>query len=130
MAILLDTCARNVGLLLQLCDVLASCDVKQEERAHFMSPLCLAILHLLTDLQRVMISDYLRNLDTDDAVIMDVFELSKKFVHVIQELKTPLFDQFLNDLQEDEFGNIQNRSKSGHLIRLNYSVHPVRRSGQ
>ena len=72
-----------------------------------MPPLCLAILHLLVDLQGVMISDYLRNLDTVDAVIMDVFELSKKFVHAIQELKTPLFDQFLNGLQEDEFGNIQ-----------------------
>ena len=94
-----------------------------------MPPLCLAILHLLADLQGVMISDYLRNVDTDDAVIMDVFELSKKFVHAIQELKIPLFDQFLNGLQEDEFGNIQNRYKSGHLITLNYTVRPVRRSG-
>ena len=50
-----------------------------------------------------MMSDYLRKLDTDEAVIMDVFGLSKKFVHV----KTPLFDLFLNGLQEDEFGNIQ-----------------------
>ena len=40
---LLDTCARTVGLLFSLCDVLASCNVKQEERAYFRSPLCLAI---------------------------------------------------------------------------------------
>ena len=73
-----DTCARTVGLLFPLCDVLASCDVKQEERTYFMSPLCLDILHLLADLQGVKISDYLRKLDTDDAVIMDVFGLSKK----------------------------------------------------
>ena len=45
-----------------------------------------------------MISDYLPILDTNDAVIMDVFVLRKKFVHVIEELKTPLFDQFLNGL--------------------------------
>ena len=107
MANLLDTCARAVGLLFLLCDVLASCDVKKEERAYFMSPLCLAILHLLADLQGVMIGDYLRKLDTDDAVIMDVFGLSKKFVQVIQQLRTPLIDQFLSGLQKDEFGNIQ-----------------------
>ena len=60
MASLLDTCAGAVvGLLFLLCDVLASCDVKQEERAYFMSPLCLAILNLLAGLQRVMIRDYL-----------------------------------------------------------------------
>ena len=61
-----------------------------------MAPMYLAILHLLADWQGVMISDYLQKLDTDGAVIMDVFGLSKKFVHVIQELKTPFFDQFLN----------------------------------
>ena len=31
---------------------------------------------------------------------------SKKFVHDMQELNSPLFDQFLNGLREDEFGNI------------------------
>ena len=52
MATLLDTCDRTVGLLFLLCDVLASRNVKQEERAYFMSPLCLA-MHLLGDLKRV-----------------------------------------------------------------------------
>ena len=51
---------------------------------------------------------------------MDVLRLSKKFVHVIQELRTLLFDQFLNSLQEDEFGNIQYQSESGLLITLHY----------
>ena len=60
---------------------------------------------------------------------MHVFGLSKKFIYVIQELKTPLFDPFLNGLQDNEFGNIQYRSESGHLIKLHYSAHPVQRSG-
>ena len=38
----------------------------------------------------------------------------KKFVYAMQELKTPLFDQFLNGLQKGEFGNIKYRSESGH----------------
>ena len=76
-----------------------------------------------------MISDYLGELDTDDAVIMDVFGLSKKFVYVIQELKTPLLDQFLNGLQEDEFCIIWYRSEAGHLITLLYSACLMRRSG-
>ena len=60
---------------------------------------------------------------------MDVFGLSKKFIHVIQELKTPFFDQVLNGLQEDEFGNIQCQSELEHLVTLHYSAHPVQRSG-
>ena len=91
-----------VGLLFPLCDVLASCDVKQEERAYFVSP----VFSRFSRFPRgnfLMMNDYLRKLDTDEAVIMDVFGLSKKFVHV----KTPLFDLFLNGLQEDQFGNIQ-----------------------
>ena len=130
LAILLDTYARTVGVLFPLGDVLTSCDVKQEERAYFMFPLCLVILHYLADLQRViLISDYLRKLDTDDAVIMDVFGLSKKFVYVTKECKTPLFDQFLNGFQEDEFANFQHRSELEHLITLHNSAHPVQRSG-
>ena len=60
---------------------------------------------------------------------MDVLGLSEKFVNVIQELRTLLFDQFLNSLQEDEFGNIQYQSESGLLITLHYSAHPVWRIG-
>ena len=50
-------------------------------------------------------------------------------MYVIQELRTPLFDQFLNGLQEDKFGNIQYQSESGHLITLHYSARSVQRSG-
>ena len=53
----------------------------------------------------------------------------KKFVCAMQELKTPLFDQFLNGLQKVEFGNIKYRSESGHLVRLYYLARPVQRSG-
>ena len=49
MANLLDSCATTVGLLFLLCYDLASCDLKQEERAYFMYPLFLGILHLLAD---------------------------------------------------------------------------------
>ena len=47
----------------------------------------------------------------------------------MEELETPLFDQFLNGLHKDEFGNIQYRSESEHLITLHYSACPVRKSG-
>lgn len=51
MANLLDASRRTVSLLFPLCDVLSTCDIKVEERAYFMSPTCLAILHLMSDLQ-------------------------------------------------------------------------------
>ena len=59
-----------------------------------MSPLCLAVFHLLADLQRVIICDYLQKLDTDDAALTDNFGLSKKLVHIKQEFKTHHF--FIN----------------------------------
>ena len=94
-----------------------------------MSPQYLTILHLLADLQGMMISDYLCKLDTDHVVIMDVCGLSKKIVHAIQGLKTPLLYQFLSGLWEDEFDIVQYRSESERLITLYYSAHPVQRSG-
>ena len=51
MANLLDASNRTVELLFPLRDVLVSCDIKAEERAYFMSSMCLGILHLMADLQ-------------------------------------------------------------------------------
>ena len=80
-----------------------------------------------------MISEYLWKLAADHVVIMDVFRLPKKFVHVIKELNTPLLYQFLSGLWEDEFSINQYQSESEHyithLITLHYSAHLVQRSG-
>ena len=100
--------------------------LSRKKEHYFMSLLCLVILHLLAE---VMIRDYLQELDPDNAVIMEVLGLSKKFVHPIKEIKTPFFDQFLNGLQKGEFGNIQYWCESGHLKALYNSARPVRRIG-
>ena len=126
MANLLDASSRAVALLFPLCDVMVSCDIKPEERAYFMSPICLGILHLMADLEELMIGDFLRKLDTDDAIIIDVYGESMSFIESLDSLKTPLYDRFISGLKEDENGNIQYHFESSHL-NLQYSARSFRR---
>ena len=125
MANLLEASSRAVELLFPLCDVMVSCDIKPEERSYFMSPMCLGILHLMADLEGIMINDFLRKLDTDDAIIMDVYGESMRFIDALNSLKTPLYDRFLSGLKEDEHGNMQYHFESDHL-NLQYSARPMR----
>lgn len=75
-----------------------------------------------------MITSYnLQKLDNDDSHNGSFWVVKK--VCKSQELKTPLYEQSLNGLQEDEFGNIQCQSELEHLVTLHYSAHPVQRSG-
>ena len=72
-----------------------------------------------------MIAEFLRRLDTDDAIIMDVFGESQQLVNTLtsEELKTPLFNRFLTGLVEDVNGNMQYHFKSHH-INLQQSACP------
>ena len=126
MANLLTASSQTVALLFPLCDVLVSCDIKTEERAYFMSPTCVGILHLFADLDAIMIGDFLRKLDTDDAVIMDVYGESMRFIEVLNDFKTPLYDQFISGLVEDDWGNTIYKLDNDH-ITLQYSARSFRR---
>lgn len=62
----------------------------------------------------MIISYNLQKLDNDDSHNGSFWVVKK--VCKSQELKTPLYEQSLNGLQEDEFGDIQYQSKSLHYI--------------
>ncbi len=95
-----------------------------------MSPTCLALLHVMADLEPVFMKNFLRKLDSSEATIFEVFGLSETFVTSMKELNTPLFDQFVSGLKEDEFGNVKYEKfdvdGDPHSIILNYSHHPRR----
>ena len=79
MANLLECSARTVKILFPICDMLATTGVKEGEASYFLSPICLSILHMMTDLEEVFVSKFLRKLDTDEATLFDVFRLSETF---------------------------------------------------
>ena len=100
MANLLECSAQTVKILFPICDMLATTGVKEGEASYFLSPICLSILHMMTDLEEVFVSKFLRKLDTDEATLFDVFRLSETFTKSMNDLKTPLFDSFLGGLSE------------------------------
>ena len=75
----LECSARILKMLFPICDMLAATGVKEEEASYFLSPNCLSILHMIADLEEVFVSTFLRNLDTDEATLFDVFRLSETF---------------------------------------------------
>ena len=134
---LLTSSQRTVEILFPLCDVLTSCQIKEDESAYFMSPTCFTLLHLFADLEPIYMQNFLRRLDTSEATLFEVFGLTKKFVTSMKDFKTPLLDQYLSGLREDAFGNVKYDKPEDvevgddvhrHTITLNYT-HRSRRVG-
>ena len=77
MANLLSSSLQIIKILLPLCDLLTSCAIKREEAAYFLSPMCLNILHLMAD-EGIFVAAFLRKLDTNEAIIIEVFSQSER----------------------------------------------------
>ena len=71
-----------------------------------MSPVCFNILRVMADLQGLFIGSFLRKFDTDDALLIEVFNESERIIDELGNLRTPLHDSFLAGLSEDGNGNI------------------------
>ena len=129
MANLLECSAQTVKILFPICDMLATTGVKEAEASYFLSPTCLSILHMMTDLEEVFVSKFSRKLDTDEATLFDVFRLSETFTKSMNDLKTPLFDSFIS---EDNYGNVTyekfDDKGNKNTITLNHQHQPSRRS--
>ena len=77
------------------CDTLVSFAIKKEEAAYFMYPMCFNILHVMADLQGLFTESFSRKLDTDDALLIEVFNESEKMIAKLGNSRTPLHDSFL-----------------------------------
>ena len=133
----LTSSKRCTELLVPLSDVLVSCDIKKEEAAYFLSPKCLGIMHVLADLEEVFMKRFIRRLEGDQSVVIDVYNESAKAITALDGIDMKSFDAFIEGLSEDEHGNIllstTTSSATGdenHLITLNYTHHPGRRASE
>ena len=103
---LLDCCLHTVNILVPLCDLYVTCAITKEEAVYFMSPVCFNILRVMADLQGLFNGSFLRKFDTDDALLIEVFNESERIIDELGNLRTPLHDSFLAGLSEDGNGNI------------------------
>ena len=131
MSYILSASAKTVALLVPVCDVLATANIKPEERSSFMSPKFMIILHLLADFEDIFLKYYLKILDAEAGLIISAYHISSSFVQKISdEFTTTLTQRFLDCLREDENGNIvadlivPNNTK--HTILLNHQHRPSR----
>ena len=126
---LLTSSKRTVDMLVPICDVLATCGIKKDEANYFLSPKCLAIMHLLSDIEVVFMAKFLRHLGTDNDVIIDAFNESDNMVTALDNFKSLSFDSFINGINEDDNGNVclsKTTSTGDHVLCLNYNHCPGR----
>ena len=79
MSYLLTASTQMFNLLVPLCDVLATANIKEEERSLFMSPERMILVHLLADLKNIFFKNYLKILDYHDDLIISSYQISMSF---------------------------------------------------
>ena len=135
MGYIVTSSKRCTELLVPLADVLASCDIKKENASYFLSPKCIAIMHILGDVEEVFMEKFIRRLDGDNSVILDAFLESENAVAALNNIKMILFNLFLDGITEGDNGQIVLTTTAtsdigettAHCLTLNYTHHPGRR---
>ena len=95
-----------VNLLVPLCGVLATANIRKEERSLFMSPKGMNLVHLLANLKNIFFKNYLKILDYHDCLIISSYQISMSFAEKIKDSETKLTDNFVENLKEDINGGI------------------------
>ena len=87
MAYLLTAAAHSVKLLVSLCNVLVTLDVKKEQRDVFLTPKSMFVLHALADLEKPFQKQFLKALDTDQSTATDVYRINSTFARSLGTIR-------------------------------------------
>ena len=117
MSYLLTASTQIVNLLVLLCDILATANIREEERSLFLSPKGMILVHLLADLKNIFFKNYLKILDYHDGLIISSYQISMNFAEKIKDFETKLTVNFVENLQEDINGNIIAEIKEKESVR-------------
>ena len=98
MSYLLTASTQIVNLLVLLCDILATANIREEERSLFMSPKGMILVHLLADLKNIFFKNYLKILDYHDGHIISYYQISMSFAEKMKDFETKLTDNFVEIL--------------------------------
>ena len=62
MSYILSACTQVVINLVPICDVLATADIKKDERQAFMSPKGMLVIHIFADLESIFLKKIFENI--------------------------------------------------------------------
>ena len=79
MAYLLKAAAHSVKFLVPLSNVLVTLDVKKEQRDVFPTPKSMFVLHAHADLEKPFQKQFLKALNTDQSIAIDVYRINSTF---------------------------------------------------
>ena len=75
----LAAAAHSVKLLLPLCNILVTLDVKKEQHGVFLMLKSMFVLHVLADPEKPFQKQFLKSLDTDQSIAIDVCRIISTF---------------------------------------------------
>ena len=79
MAYLLMAAAHSVKWLVPLCNFLVTLDIKKEQRDVFLTPKSMFVFHALADLEKAFQKQFIKALDTDQSIAIDVYRIISTF---------------------------------------------------
>ena len=75
----LTAAAHSVKLLLSLCNIQVTLDIKKEQHGIFLMPKSMFVLHVLADPEKPFHKQFLKSLDTDQSIAIDDYRINSTF---------------------------------------------------
>ena len=87
MAYFLKAAAHSVKFLVPLSNVLVTLDVKKEQRDVFPTPKSMFVLHAHADLEKPFQKQFLKALNTDQSIAIDVYRINSTCARSLGTIK-------------------------------------------
>ena len=116
-------------------DVMYTKGVKEDDRDTLFTPKNNFILKIMSDLDHVFNSHYLRKADKGDLLVSTVYNIAHSFADTMVNFSSTNAQNFVDSLKFDQHGNLQatlgiKGSENKHTITLNYPHKPARNQTQ
>ena len=119
----LKACSVANDVLSAIYDVMATCNISQDERDSLFTAQSLYLLKLMSCLEPPFMETYFRPSDKSN-LVSEVFNINEKMISKVSIIDTKNAEEFLENLHIDENGNLIGtlnfQSKTSHDILLNH----------
>ena len=125
----LKACSVANDVLSAIYDVMATCNISQDERDSLFTAQSVYLLKLMSCLEPPFMETYLRPSDKSN-LVSEVFSINEKMISKVSIIDTKNAEEFLENLHIDENGNLIGtlniQSKTSHDILLNHHSNSTR----
>ena len=120
----LKECSVANDALTAICDVMATCNIRQDERDSLFTAQSVYLLKLMSCLEPPFMETYLRPSDKINLLVSEVFNINEKMISKVSINGTTNADEFLESLHIGENGNLIGtlniQNITSHDILLNH----------